>query len=148
MAFLFSDINRCMNRIFIIKRIAETEHGTFGVILDGNTPFAITLENRWYNNEPNISCIPPGTYFCKRVLSPTFGNTFEIMDVQDRTHVLFHWGNRDNDTEGCILIAEEFGVLGGEGAILSSNREGKGFKEFIERTEDINDFMLVIQVFI
>ena len=43
-----------------IKRIAEIEDGTFGVILDGDTPFAVTLERNWLDNQANVSCIPAG----------------------------------------------------------------------------------------
>ena len=42
----------------ILKRIALTERGTFGVLLDNGVPFAVTLEREWMNNEPSVSCIP------------------------------------------------------------------------------------------
>ena len=137
-----------MDNIFILKRIAETDDGTFGVLLDRNVPFAVTLENRWYDNKTNLSCIPTGTYYCSRVNSPRFGHTWEIQEVPNRTHILFHWGNRDNDTNGCVLVAEEFGTLYGENAILSSNSKHRGFQELIDKTKDINDFQLIIQEFI
>jgi len=124
-----------------IRRIAENDDGVFGVIIDGVTPFAITLENKWHNNKKNISCIPSGTYECRRVLSPTRGEVFEVKNVPGRTHILFHIGNTDDDTKGCILVAEEFGELNGETAILSS---GRGFKEFMKRLDGINKFTLNI----
>ena len=35
--------------------------------------------------------------------SPKFGpNTWEVCDVPDRTHILFHAGNRASDVQGCI----------------------------------------------
>ena len=135
-------------KTFTIKRIAETFNGLFGVMLDDNIPFAVTLENKWNYNINNISSIPRGVYFCKRVDSPKFGNTFEVIDVPNREHILFHYGNQDEDTEGCILIAEEFGVLNDEEAILSSNFAHRGFQEFLDRTADVDEFILSIQEFL
>ena len=126
----------------IIKRIAETDDGMFGVVVDGITPFALTLENMWLNNTRNLSCIPAGEYRCERVNSPRFGDTFEVMNVPDRTHILFHKGNTEDNTKGCILIAEEFGYLNKKTAILSSS---KGYGEFMQRLEGLDSFTLKIE---
>jgi hypothetical protein len=125
----------------ILKRVAANEYGTFGVLINNNVPFAVTLERPWNNNQRNISCIPTGRYVCKRVQSPKFGNTFEITNVTGRSHILFHKGNLDDDTHGCILIGEEYGKLKGEPAILASK---KGFNEFKEILERENSFDLII----
>lgn len=113
----------------------------FGVLIDGHTPFAVTLERKWNNNIRNISCIPPGSYVCKRIESPKFGNTFEVTNVVGRKHILFHWGNLYLDSHGCIIVGEEFGELRENIAVLSSRR---GFREFIKRTDGIDAFMLKI----
>ena len=63
-----------------------------------------TLENPWLDNAPNISCIPVGSYVCKRVISPKYGETFEITGVDGRTHILFHEGNYPSNTMGCVLL--------------------------------------------
>lgn len=125
-----------------LKRVADTEIGTFGVLIDSGVPFAVTLENPWQNNLRFVSCIPEGTYRCKRVDSPNFGDTFKIMDVPDREDILFHWGNTDEDTLGCVLVGEEFGKLYGQGAILRSKN---GFNEFMEKLSGVEEFTLVIQ---
>lgn len=136
---------------FIIRRVSESEFGTFGVILDEGLPFALTVEPFWQNNAPDISCIPPGKYLCKRIESPRFGDTFEITNVPGRTHILFHWGNFgsgdksrliESDTKGCVVIGEEFGVLHDIPAVLSSKR---GFREFKKRTESLDEFYLTIE---
>jgi len=126
---------------FTIKRVCTSEEGTFGVLLYANEAFALTLEDPWRNNKPFESCIPAGTYQCERVNSPKFGNTFEIMSVPRRDHILFHWGNIQEDTEGCILVGEEFGILQNHWAVLSSKR---GFEEFLARTEREDEFILNI----
>jgi hypothetical protein len=127
---------------FTLKRIAENDDGTFGVLIDQVTPFALTVENMWLNNVRNLSCIPTGQYTCRRVDSPKFGDTFEVMDVKGRTHILFHKGNTEDDTAGCILVAEEFGYLNRKVAVLSSSR---GYGEFMQRLEGQDSFTLKVE---
>ena len=127
----------------VLKRIVSNADGTFGVLLDmsGTIPFALTLEDKWKDNAPFESCIPSGVYDCKRIHSLKFGETFEVVKVVNRTNILFHAGNIDEDTQGCILIGEEFGELYGKTAILSSRR---GFNEFMERLNGHAEFLLYI----
>ena len=124
-----------------LKRISDTKYGTFGVLLNDNIPFVVTLENPWKDNQEDISCIPLGLYLCKRHISPRFGEVFRVTDVKDRTHILFHWGNLEKDTHGCILIGESFDPLNNIPGILSSK---KGFREFMSRLEGQDDFWLDI----
>ncbi len=140
-------------REFTIRRVSSYHHGTFGALLDGPLPFALTVEPPWKDNEPNISCIPEGVYICESVNSVHFGSTFEVMDVPDRTLIRFHGGNLgvgdekraiDPDTKGCPVIGEEFGFLYGLPAVLSSQR---GFREFKQRTAELNRFRLKIENF-
>jgi len=130
-------------RTMVLKRVASNFDGTFGVLIDGAgvVPFALTLEDQWKNNQKNISCIPHGYYTCRRVISPRFGETFEVLEVPGRTHILFHSGNTHEHTQGCILVGEEFGYLGPTISILSSRR---GFAEFMHRLEGIEEFSLAV----
>ncbi|MGE4193081.1 MAG: DUF5675 family protein [Pseudodesulfovibrio sp.] len=64
----------------------------------------MTLERPWLDNQPDVSCIPAGRYICRRTVSPKFGETFEVTNVEGRTHILFHAGNFPEETEGCILL--------------------------------------------
>ena len=125
-----------------LKRVADNEDATFGVLINGNIPFAVTLEPAWEDNKKGISCIPSGPYSCKRVKSPRFGDTFEILDVEGRTHILFHKGNSERNTQGCVLIAEEFGILNGKAAVLAS---GRGFTEFMSILKEVDEFELIIE---
>ena len=133
-----------------LKRIAMTSEGTFGVLIS-DVPFALTLERKWLNNQRSVSCIPSGEYKCLRCSnspdydfknSPRFGNTFQIMDVPDRSHILFHKGNLDDDSHGCVLIGEQFGQLGSHSGILSSKQ---GFNEFMDLLEHQDEFDLTIE---
>lgn len=128
-------------KTFVVKRIAHNEECTQGVLIDEMEAFALTLEPPWKDNKPNISCIPSGIYICKRINSPSFGDTFEITDVPHRSNILFHKGNISENTMGCVLIAEEFGYLNNKIAIISSK---KGFNEFMEKLKKNNQFQLNI----
>lgn len=125
-----------------LKRIAMADCGTFGVLITDGIPFALTLEREWKNNQQNVSCIPSGTYVCKRIWSPKFGGTFEVMTVPERSHILFHKGNLEDDSHGCILIGEQYESLNGVPGILASR---KGYSEFIGKLKDKNNFQLIIE---
>ncbi len=124
-----------------IKRLETGSQGTFGVLINNGVPFVLTLERQWLDNQVGKSCIPEGGYLCKRVKSPKFGNTFEVTDVEGRTHILFHKGNLDDHSHGCILIGEKFSTLNGSAAILESRQ---GFNEFMLLLEDDDEFTLNI----
>jgi hypothetical protein len=128
-------------KTLIIRRIATGADGTFGCIIYKNKPFALTLEREWLGNSTGISCIPAGNYKCKRVDSPKFGNTFEVTNVPGRTHILFHKGNLDSDSHGCILVGEQFGDIKGSAGILSSKQ---GYNELMSIMKDDIGFRLII----
>lgn len=129
-------------KIIHLKRISYTILGTFGVLLEGKIPFCLTLERLWLNNRKNESCIPVGNYWCRRTQSPKFGNTFKVVNVKNRFHILFHKGNLVEDTHGCIILGEEFGAIQGRAALLSS---GRAFQEFMNRMKGLNKFYLQIE---
>jgi len=129
-------------KTLIIRRVVNNDvSGMFGVMVNNNVPFAVTLEPSWLNNEPMVSCIPSGTYTCQRTLSPHFGNVFEVMNVQGRSHVLLHKGNTIHDTLGCITVAESFDKINSIDGIANSSH---GFDEMMGILQDTNVFRLII----
>lgn len=130
-----------MNKKLTISRVLTGNSGTFGVLIFENIPFAVTLEREWLDNARNISCIPAGEYVCKRVNSPKFGSTFEVTEVPGRSHILFHKGNIDDDSHGCILIGEQFGEIGYNKGIKAS---AQGYGEFMAILSHDMEFNLVI----
>lgn len=122
-------------------RVGSSPRGTFGVLRHGQVPFCLTLERPWVNNERHVSCIPAGRYRCRRVRSPTFGQTFEVCDVPNRSQVLFHAGNTLEDTHGCILVGEEFSGTWEKPMLVSSQR---GFRELQHYLAEADEFDLII----
>lgn len=91
-----------------LKRFAKLDNGIFGFLFDGrgNTLF-VTMEHS-YDGQPKL---PDGAYLCKRSMHRLHGmtqdfETFEIMGVPGHTGILFHWGNYNADSNGCVLVGE------------------------------------------
>lgn len=120
-----------MLKKFKLKRISSTENGTFGVLLEGSVPFALTLEPPWKDNQPFVSCIPANAYICFAINSRKFGDAYRLNDVPGRFDILFHKGNFGKDTQGCILVGEQYGMDGDGNPIITSSRAG--FNEFMRR---------------
>jgi len=121
-----------------IFRTRQSAHGTEGVLsCDGLLLF--TLELPWKENQSNISCIPSGDYMVKPRVSPKFGETYHVQEVEDRSYILIHQGNFAGDKEkdlkthvqGCILLGRKRGVLGGQRAVLSSRLAVNDFKKYM-----------------
>jgi hypothetical protein len=139
-----------MKRV-VLERFLATTHGVFGVLtVDGYHLF--TCEEEDLGNRVGVSCIPPGLYLLRRTVYQKYGyETFEVTDVPGRTRILFHPGNTEEDTEGCILVGLSLGVLdvkdedSGERAkklaVLSSR---KAFNFFMEKLAGKNEVELVI----
>ena len=96
-----------MMREQTLTRCHPTPDGIFGRLGQWTT-----VEEEDQGNQRNISAIPAGTYICRRTWYNTGGyETFEVCDVPQRTRILFHIINTEEDTEGCIGITSRLGVL-------------------------------------
>ena len=122
---------------FRLERSISNETVTMGKLIDDDFTL-YTLENPWLDNQQEISCIPTGEYTCNRVDSPKYGNTFEVMWVPDRTHILFHYGNWTKNTKGCILL----GIKSNWRDMIMSSR--KAVDQFLVHTQDVDSFDLSV----
>lgn len=100
-----------------------------------------TLERPWLFNQKNVSCIPPGEYVCRRVVSPKFGNTFEVCGVAGRSHILFHVLNWVEQSEGCIGVGSSVAIRGSRVMLLQSRA---AMAAFMGALVGIDRFRLVI----
>jgi len=125
-----------------LTRVASTsKDGTFGVLTIDNVPQCVTLEPYDRNNEYENSCVPVGIYTVRWVNSPSYGRTLELVDVQGRTHILFHRGNRVKDTLGCILVGREYGQISCQQALINSY---KAFRSLLFKLENETKMTLII----
>lgn len=128
----------------ILKRLWDNGRETVGVLIleiqDYDVvPFALTLEKPWFNNQQNISCIPVGLYLCQKIVSPKFGQTYEVTKVPGRTNIVMHGGDTTKNTQGCILVGLKFG--GTTENMLDECKEG--LKRLFDLVNE-NKFMLKI----
>ncbi len=117
---------------------------TFGVVLINSEVFSVSLEPIDIDKplqEGLVDCIPEGTYICKRIISPKFGETFEITNVPNSSVVLFHAGNRVIDTHKCVLLGQYFDKLKEDRIITNS---GNTFNKFMNVMLGINEFPINI----
>jgi hypothetical protein len=126
-----------------IIRLEESMQGTIGSLRICKQVFCNTLEPPDLLNKTNKSSIPAQQYECIRFQSPRFGDTFKILDVPDRSDVIFHWGNTARDTQACVLLGQYIGSVEGNRAILSSRPV---FERFMEIMKDVKRFILTIAV--
>ncbi len=123
-----------------LKRVAVHKEGAFGVLLMDSIPFCVTLEHT-YDQAQKVVKIPPGKYRCTRSRYHKGGyDTFEI-HVPGHSRILFHKGNIEDHSDGCVLLGEQFGVMNGRPAILQS---GAAFSEFMAKTQGVDSFELQV----
>lgn len=104
---------------------------TVGKLWNGDDLICYTIEKKWNDNKPNISCVPAGHYQLNPTLSHKFGNTYCLESKSlgvsldgntKRTHILLHKANKASELQGCIAPVSGFGVLGGEWAGTASGK--------------------------
>jgi len=85
-----------------------------------------TLELPWKDNERNVSCIPEGFYDVVPRQSPKYGNHLHVLDVPNRSLILFHHANfagsknprtGHSDLRGCIAVGRDFKDISGDGIL-------------------------------
>jgi hypothetical protein len=95
------------------------KESTLGVLYLNNAPECFTLEDEFRAEKiPGETRIPAGEYKIdlRRVDSPMtqryrlkhswFSWHLEIQDVPGFKYVYIHKGNRDDDTDGCLLVGD------------------------------------------
>lgn len=101
-----------------ITRFSGGEESTLGLLFVDNRFFCYTLEDQF--NEPKIpgeTRIPPGRYQIKLRtdggMHTRYGERFDfhvgmlwLQDVPGFTFIYMHVGNKDDDSEGCILTGD------------------------------------------
>lgn len=98
----------------LLTRTERTPDGTFGElqVLAGGLLALKTCEDDWKDNERSESCIPAGRYVLQRTIYRKHGyETFEVTGVPNRSRILIHAGNTEEDTMGCILVGLRLGPV-------------------------------------
>lgn len=130
---------------FRIQREICNDKITLGRMFDPDqdTPFRWhTLENPFCDNQRSVSCIPAGSYWCEPYNSPTFGHTWIVLNVPNRSYILFHAGNYVEHTQGCIILG--MSRAKNERAVWRSRDAVAQFMNYLN-TRDVHKFLLEIR---
>jgi hypothetical protein len=128
---------------FILKRLRFTPDGIFGELrTEAGDLFCQTLEHAFLSGDGWTPAVPVGTYTCVRGTHQLAGHaqpfeTFEVTHVPGHTGILFHKGNWNADSSGCILL----GLEAEEKMILESER---AFDRFMDLQKGLASFNLVV----
>lgn len=133
--------------MYTLRRFKYGPEGVFGYLYDGSgSQIAVTCEHAY--EQPDGSWapkIPPGTYDClfgSHDLGVGPFETYEVTGVAGHTGLLFHKGNTEGDSHGCILLGKSFGDLSGSDAVLQS---AVAFQDFLNATHFVPTFELEVQ---
>lgn len=93
----------------LVVRTSFTQTSTRGHLFVNDDRWGYTLEDRLRPFGQKVlgqTCIPAGQYDVRLEKSARFGKVLpRVLDVPFFDGILFHGGNRPDDSEGCILIA-------------------------------------------
>jgi hypothetical protein len=119
--------------------------GIFGMLeSQDQSLIAYTLEHA-YEVSPGVFApkIPPGTYTCIRGIHQLEGmthtfETFEITGVEGHSNLLFHPGNTNRDSSGCILL----GLSRLDNIDILHSKDA--FNKFLELQKGVESFALTV----
>jgi hypothetical protein len=101
-----------------------------------------TIELPWKNNETKVSCIPEGKYFIRKRYSRKFQWHFEVVEVENRSFILFHPANNaQNELNGCIAPVLK---LSGPGLGLISRKAFDRLKILVYKALDQKESVSII----
>jgi len=101
-----------MSVIIVLTRDLQHADGTFGQLVMPGCPMLYTMEDDWLDNLRGKSCIPEGDYELVRSMFYRHRiETFEVTGVPDRSRILIHPANTEEDVEGCIGLGLRLGEI-------------------------------------
>lgn len=153
-----------------MKTLTRLERREDGIVSrfwdDGGEVIAITLEHS-FDGEPKI---PNGTYTCVRgthripwrsiVNDPFIAEigakivtidgeqliefeTFEITGIDGHKNILFHWGNYNEDSDGCVLTGQAYALISGGTRAMVTNARAT-FAKFMAAMKGVDSFPLSV----
>lgn len=123
----------------LIRRIDNGVETIGDLYVSGDIIFACNaLERSYKDNLRGISCIPPGTYICRKRSATEAIPYLHILieNVPGRDGICIHAGNLYSHSKGCLLLGRGYGDLNKDGQqdILNSR---KTFNEFMDVMPDV-----------
>jgi hypothetical protein len=116
--------------------------GTNGKLECEGKVICLTIELPWKSNETKVSCIPEGKYLIKKRYSKKFQWHLEVLDVKNRSLILFHPANNAlQELNGCIAPVTKFS---GPGLGLMSRKAFSKLKNLVHPILEKNESVELI----
>ena len=116
--------------------------GTNGKLECEGKLIAYTIELPWKQNEKRVSCIPEGKYFIRKRYSTKYRWHLEVVDVPNRSLILFHPANyAQKELLGCIAPVTK---LSGPGMGLLSRKAFAKLKDKVYKALDNGESVSLI----
>ena len=101
-----------------------------------------TIELPWKENQKRVSCIPEGKYLLQKRYSKKFKWHIEIMNVTNRSTILFHPANNAiKELNGCIAPVTK---ISGAGLGLMSRKAFAKLRTIVYKALDEKQRVLII----
>lgn len=137
-----------------LKRLTYDADGVFSTILDetGNE-VAKGLEHAYDSGRGDGSYLPKtpaGTYTCQRSMHLLHGmtqpfETFQVMNVPGHSNILIHWGNYNDDSDGCILVGRNVVPRPDRPAENMITSSKNMFLKIMDLQKGLDSFTLVVE---
>lgn len=130
-----------------LKRLQVRDDGCFSILTkddDGST-VCVAAERTFGENGAPTVVVPAGRYRCVRGLHSlngiNFFHTYEVTGVLGHTGILFHPGNTELDSKGCVLTGRHFGAVNNMMAVIDSRL---AFNDFLALQGGAEEFWLTV----
>ncbi len=133
-----------------LVRNSNRSDGIFSQLLTADEEHSVcmTLEHAYPGKNDFQPKLPNGTFICKRGKHRLHGmtedfETFEITGVEGHSGMLFHWGNLNRDSEGCVLTGDaiaEYPAGAPHTEMITNSRAA--FARFMKLQEGADQFTL------
>jgi hypothetical protein len=138
---LDSPLQTKKNKLKLTRTLIH-ESGACGELETDSGFLCYTLEHTYSRGAGLYTKLPDGEFTCRRGQHQLHSGpieTFEITGVPGHTGILFHPGNTQADSEGCVLL----GMYRRSDMTLRSSRVA--FERFMAYLEGVDEFTLVVE---
>lgn len=132
-----------------LTRSAFRKDGIFGRLYNEHgVPVAYTLEHA-YEQLGNLWLpkLYEGQFICVRGIHKLHNGipfeTFEITGVKGHDNILFHAGNFDKDSEGCVLVGQAIAKQADGNQMITNSKHT--FADLMSSLTGVREFMLTVQ---
>lgn len=133
----------------VLRRLNFRDDGILGeLVSDDIVSFSCATLEHAYTDEQNgwVPKLKSGLYRCvygthQLAHHPHPFKTFEITNVPGHTNILFHIGNFNNDSEGCVLLGQR--MPDGGGSLMISDSKVT-FERFMNVQRGVSEFNLTV----